>query len=62
MTIDPETGQFVTDAGKRLGVFATKKRGRWQYRTETGALLASGMEPAAFVRNFWMRDDFREIA
>lgn len=29
MTIDPETGQFVTDAGKRLGVFATKKRGRW---------------------------------
>lgn len=40
------------------GVFAKKVRGRWQYRTESGALLASGMEPAQFVKSFWMRDDF----
>lgn len=49
--------QFVSAKGP-TGVFAKKARGRWQYRTESGNLLASGMEPAAFVKSFWMRDDF----
>ena len=47
--------QFVSAKGP-TGVIAKKVRGRWQYRTESGNLLASGMEPAAFVKSFWMRD------
>lgn len=50
-------GQFVSAKGP-TSVFAKKARGRWQYRTESGNLLASGMEPAEFVRQFWCRDDF----
>lgn len=55
-------GQFVNlRTGKGAGVWATKVKGRWQYRMgplKGDALLASGMEPAAFVKSFWYRDDF----
>lgn len=55
-----EEGRFVTEGGKELNVYAKKARGRWQYRmgSHTGPILASGMDPAAFVREFWKRDDF----
>lgn len=54
-------GQFwniAKNAG--TGVYATQKRGRWQYRTASGNLLASGMAPAAFVKSFWYRNDFQD--
>lgn len=50
--------QFVTTEGKALGVYVSLKRGRYQYRDEKGNLYASGMAPAAFVKRFWLRDDF----
>ena len=51
--------QFVTLEGKALGVFAAQtKSGRWQYRSESGKIIASGMTPAQFVKAFWYRDDF----
>lgn len=49
--------EFESQKGP-TGVIAKKVRGRWQYRTESGQLLASGMEPAAFCKQFWLRDDF----
>jgi hypothetical protein len=55
--------QFVTGEGKELGVFATFKRGRWQYRNgpkTTDQLIASGMKPSLFTQTFWMRNDFEE--
>lgn len=62
--IDAETSAFVTDRGP-TNVYAKRTpRGRWQYRmggtTAKHDLLASGMTPAAFVRSFWMRDDYIE--
>lgn len=60
MLILDTTGQFF-DIGrnKLLGVTATKKRNRWQYRdTQTGQLYASGMTPERFVAKFWLRNDY----
>lgn len=57
ITLD-SNNQFVTADGKELGVFMTKKRGRYLYRDVTGTLYGSGMPPAEFVRLFWKRDDF----
>lgn len=56
------TGEFINLAkGRGTGVYAAKKRGRWQYRSgQGGPILASGMEPREFVRQFWLRDDFTE--
>lgn len=57
-------GQFVStdDTGvtKMLGVIAKQSRtGRWQYRdADSGHLYASGMEPDAFAKKFWFRDDY----
>lgn len=49
-------GEFEKD-GASLGVAATRKRGRWQYRgVATGALYASGMTPAEFVSKFWFSE------
>lgn len=52
-----ECNEFESANGL-TGVFAKKVRGRWQYRTEKGSLLASGMTPAEFCQHFWMRNDF----
>ena len=53
--------QFVTLDGKALGVYAYRaKNGRYQYKMQSGTILASGMSPAAFVKQFWGRDDFIE--
>lgn len=62
LTLD-KGGQFVsmnTDGeATELGVVAARKRGRWQYRDiATGALYASGMEPARFAERFWFRRDY----
>lgn len=60
-----EEGQFFsTDKDMALGIFAKQNRGRWQYRMDShkGGLVASGMEPAAFVKRFWLRDDFEVAA
>jgi hypothetical protein len=54
-------GQFVTLDGKKLGVIAIKKRGRWLYKSATtGTVYASGVTPKEFVKRFWFRDDFIE--
>lgn len=58
-----DQGQFVsvnTDGeAKELGVVATQKRGRWQYRPIVGGkLIASGMEPARFAERYWFRKDY----
>jgi hypothetical protein len=57
-----EDGQFFNTAkGSTLSIFAKQtKAGRWQYRmgSHKGDLVAAGMSPAAFVKRFWMRDDF----
>lgn len=48
------TGQFYSIAkDKELGVIHSKKRGKHYYHSTSGALLASGMNPVAFVRKFW---------
>lgn len=55
-------GQFFnTEKGREMSIFAKQtKGGRWQYRmgSHTGKVIASGMAPGAFVKSFWMRDDF----
>lgn len=51
-------GQFVTLDGKETGVYTSRSRGRWQYRSASGTLYASGMTPGEFVLKFWMRSDF----
>ena len=54
-------GQFYNVTKQRYtGVTAKKTRGRWQYRTETGALLASGITPAQFVKEFWFAELIEE--
>lgn len=61
ITLTPEGQFFNTERGREMGIFAKRTRGgRWQYRMDshTGKVLASGMAPAAFVKDFWMRDDF----
>lgn len=59
LTLDPQ-GQFTSDS-KPLGITATRKRGRWQYRdTDTKRLYASGMEPGRFAAKFWFRNDYTE--
>ena len=50
--------QFVTTEGKQLGVYLFSKGTRFQFRTASGILLASGMTPAEFVKRFWHRDDY----
>lgn len=60
ITLD-NSGQFVTLTGKQLGVYARQtKRGRWEYKDAAGHLYGSGMAPSAFVKSFWLRDDFIE--
>lgn len=53
---------FFESAKGVTGVHAAKVRGRWQYRAGKGGdLLASGMEPVAFMKSFWFREDFEGI-
>lgn len=49
------SGRFFSIAKDReLGVVHSVKRGRNYYRNaDTGALIASGMDPIAFVVQFW---------
>lgn len=58
MTFDEITGRFTTAAGVELKVQAgLRQGGRWHYRsTTTGALLASGLTPAQFARQFWFAE------
>lgn len=61
ITINTEGQFFDTEKNREMGIFAKQtKGGRWQYRIEshTGKLIAAGMDPAAFVKRYWMRDDF----
>lgn len=57
-----ETGEFWnTDKDRGTGIFAKSNRsGRWQYRIDShkGGLVAAGMDPAAFVKRYWLRDDY----
>lgn len=43
--------------GRVLGVIASQNRGRWRYRFETdgaaGKIIASGMPPSVFVKEYW---------
>lgn len=59
-----DKGFFESDKAE-TSVYAMRARGgRWQYRAggPKGHLIASGMEPAAFVKSFWYRDDYREAS
>lgn len=62
ITLSVEGQFFNTEKDREMGIFAKQtKGGRWQYRMDSlkGGLVASGMEPAAFVKSYWMRDDFQ---
>ena len=44
----------LSRTGKVLSITAKQTRsGRWQYRTPDGKLIASGMNPETFVREYW---------
>lgn len=59
LTLD-NSGRFVTVDGTKLGIVASQKRGRWQYRDATsGTVYASGMTPDKFAAQFWFRNDFQ---
>lgn len=61
ITITTEGQFFNTEKNREMGVFAKANRsGRWQYRmgSHTGKLMDSGMAPAAFVKSYWLREDF----
>jgi len=51
-TFDGERFSVISNS-RELDVVVSRKRGRWQYRTSTGVLLASGLTPAQFVQQFW---------
>ena len=51
---------FDLKKNQPLSVSAKHVRGRWQYRMESGKLIASGVSPSEFARTFWHRDDFME--
>lgn len=53
---DTDTGRFTKTDGTVLPVIAKRNRGRWQYRTESGKIIASGMTPAQFAQEFWFAD------
>lgn len=56
---------YDTNKNRALSVYAKQTRaGRWQFRMEDakGKILASGITPAQFVKQFWFRDDFTEEA
>lgn len=59
ITLDAD-GQFLdVDRNRPLGITATCKGQRWQYRdTESKQLYASGMTPEQFAAKFWFRNDF----
>lgn len=58
MIFDYATLQFANSRGPITRVTVSRtKTGRWQYRvTESGKLLASGMSPEQFAREFWFAD------
>ena len=52
-----------TEKDRPLSVHAKQTRaGRWQYRMDDakGRLIASGISPATFVKQFWFRNDYTE--
>ena len=52
-----------TEKDQPLSVHAKQTRaGRWQYRIgdAKGPLVASGITPATFVKQFWFRNDYTE--
>ena len=54
---------YDTEKDRALSVHAKQTRaGRWQFRTgdAKGKLIASGVTPAQFAKQFWFRDDFTE--
>lgn len=56
MRFDANKGRFYNAKGKELAVVVTMKNGRYYYRTEGGRILASGMTPAKFAREFWFAE------
>lgn len=54
MTFD---GTHFHNNGKQLGIVAKQTRaGRWQYRDTTGKLVASGVDPRTFAKQFWFAE------
>lgn len=44
----------LTRTGKVLSITAKQTRnGRWQYRNPDNKVIASGMNPETFVREYW---------
>lgn len=54
-------GRFYNvNKGEFTNVYVVTTRGRKQYRmgSPKGDLIGSGMTPVAFMKRFWMREDF----
>lgn len=51
-------GKFISTTGKTLSVIAKQtKAGRWQYRhVSDKKLIASGMTPRQFAKEFWFTE------
>ena len=52
-----------TEKDRPLSVHAKQNRaGRWQFRMNDakGKLIASGVTPAQFAKQFWFRNDYTE--
>lgn len=66
MALTIKNNYFIdTTKNRALSVYAKQNRaGRWQFRMgdAKGKIIASGITPAQFVKQFWFRDDFTEKA
>lgn len=59
-SIDPTGECFTRDGVVIPGVTIRVRRGRSQYVSDSGKVLASGMSPETFARRFWYASQWRE--
>lgn len=56
-TLEDRTGRYLKN-GEPVGVYAALRGRRWEHRLfATQRLLASGMTPTQFAREFWYASD-----
>lgn len=64
MKFDSAKGRFIRADGTEItSIAVTKNRGRWQYRADTpkGRVIASGMSPEVFAKEFWFAKEIEVI-